>query len=391
MQRVLVLGSSLVFLMSLGCSPSSSEDDDDGKKGGTYTLQTFAEELNKYGCAQAICSGWESPSTCVTEDDWVALDEVQASVNAGRLKFDATAAGKCVDAFKKLDQASCWGANAVLDDAAIERNCVPVFKGLVAEGADCYDAAECAAGSCDFSDNACPGKCAAFRTAGQSCDGEGLLCADGLACSGEGVCAKRAEVGESCEDVECVEGLVCDVNGKCAAVAAPAAVGAECDETRPCADGLFCNRPDWSEPGQCAQRVAPGGTCAYSSECQGRQICVGAGFGMEGDLLGKCALPQDVGGPCAPTPEDAWFVESGCYGVLACDPATSKCVKAPKAGQPCIDFDCAEGAYCNDEDQCVAQKANGQPCEYDEECVSYECGEEGVCVPYSGDGAACGL
>lgn len=386
MKRTMILGTCLLFTATLGCSPDADDDDDD-QTGGSITLETLNAEFGKAYCKVSVCEGWQSPTSCTESTDDDGLAEMKQKVAAGRVSFDGEAAKKCLDEMKKIDPAKCWGANASAEPVNVELLCATVFKGLVANGDDCYTDDECAAGVCHFGDGACPGTCVAYRTVGQSCAEAGEECAPGLWCNDEDECVARAGENESCEGSSCADGLVCNAELVCVKPAAPGAAGADCDPSRPCEAGLFC---DENETGKCVARQPAGGECFEGSawgggDCQGRQICTGAGLGMDGDISGKCSVPQDVGGPCVVADENAWYVVSGCYESLLCDPATSKCVARPKAGQPCVDLDCAWDAYCNDEEICVAQKAAGETCEFDEECSSYFCLENGTCGDDSGE------
>lgn len=57
-----------------------------------------------------------------------------------------------------------------------------------------------------------------------------------------------------------------------------------------------------------------------------------------------------------------------------------KCAGAPTAGQPCDNFDCAPGAFCDNTSTCAAKKTDGAPCTSKDECTSGGCnGTPGTC------------
>jgi hypothetical protein len=101
-----------------------------------------------------------------------------------------------------------------------------------------------------------------------------------------------------------------------------------------------------------------------SEQCKGNQICLGA----TRSAPGRCATPQDAGGPCSRA-AGATGLDAGCLGGLVCDAATSKCALAPKVGQPCPDHLCdMVTAYCGGNGTCLAKLADGQACTSGEQC-----------------------
>lgn len=110
--------------------------------------------------------------------------------------------------------------------------------------------------------------------------------------------------------------------------------------------GLGCEDPFEGQ-------VANGDACAIDEECA-TDFCIGESQDFEGNVT---------------------------EGV---------CGDAPGAGEPCADFDCAEGAWCDSSDPegptCAEPQDDGASCFSDEECASDNCfddddfdGEPGMC------------
>lgn len=68
------------------------------------------------------------------------------------------------------------------------------------------------------------------------------------------------------------------------------------------------------------------------------------------------------------------------------------CGPAPGIGQPCEDFECAPGAYCDTsgaESLCQMPKADGAECETEDECTSGGCNDDGTGVLTCGAPTTC--
>jgi hypothetical protein len=300
--------------------------------------------------------------------------DLKKAIAAGRVKYDAVLAKSCADALA-APFAVCWGADAPQrGPAPSPAACLQVFTGTVADGAACYLGAECASGECTLAKGACPGACAKTLASGADCSGAGV-CARGLICGQDsGTCQSPGAAGAACVDSgECVTGLRCS-QGHCAL---PLTSGAACAPPNggedPCGDGLYC-------PGNsCQSRVDTGVACTTpatplslaSRQCKGNQMCVGATRDAKGNLLtsGHCGAPQDVGFACVrPANGLSSPLSVGCYIGLVCDPATSRCALAPRAGSPCIDGLCDPlTAYCSNSN-CLAQVNDGAACSSRGQC-----------------------
>jgi hypothetical protein len=363
--------------------------------GGGFSVDDFMSGTSAQSTNLAICGLGIAPAYAVALGSAFRNDEATTdarhAVASGRVKFDAAHAKACLDKFL-LNPSTCFGpaaSSTTLFDR-VPLDCTLIFTGTVADGGTCYGFVDCISGSCDQSNSACPGKCRPTAREGGSCtDG---ACPRGLVCvssSAGRTCQQPGAAGARCDGYfSCKEDLIC-LNHACAARVAQ---GGACSNPGECADGLFCNG---SPGGTCQPRVDAGGACAsthrgwsvMSEMCKGRQLCLGE----TNSAPGRCATPQDAGGPCSRA-AGATGLNAGCLTGLVCDAATSKCLLAPKAGQPCPDHLCdLVAAYCGGNGTCLAKVADGQACTMSEQCSpASECDLSGrICVSQMGHPSSC--
>ncbi len=232
------------------------------------------------------------------------------AVAAGRLGWDAAAAGRCVAATR---DAHCMAV------PFSDSSCKEYLIGRVAEGGACTSDYECEGGApcesavCDT--QCCVGVCGAPPTVtveppllheiGESCTTH-FDCVVEAYCDEDGVCAPMPEEeGEHCL-FGCAPGdLYCDVDAlECRAYAplgeacdADGVTAPLCNRTYSFCDGVCALRPDVGEPcdeeqrrcipplfcgagGTCERRQAAGASCDDSSQCL--DVCDPA--------LGECVL-----------------------------------------------------------------------------------------------------
>jgi hypothetical protein len=207
-------------------------------------------------------------------------------------------------------------------------------NGTLADGAGCLEDVQCATGRCELKSNEACGTCAPTLPVGASCAGD-VECAEGAACAS-------------------VDGSETDVCTTTATVGA----GEKCDySARRCAAGLECT------DGECAVRVAAGGSCRREGECEGELAC------------------SDEG----------------------------QCVVAPAAGQPCAQSRCAQGHGCDIEAntcKAIVVVGLGDACDLVRQCGAGSCEglsftsssddpgrttvTPGKCMAFLAPGAACG-
>lgn len=310
--------------------------------------------------------------------DQIAL---HAGVDAGRLGFDASAALSCLNGFST---GSC-----ALDPSS----CASVFSGLLGADAGCVTAQDCSSGTfCDTSRGTCPGRCTAFRRAGERCSFF-ERCDPALGCY-------QADAGllETCQPLKaagaaCLDFDECGTDAFCfgsVCVRRTADAGAPCGITSgfpSCDVDHFCRQDppavagDPPPPGICARRVGLGGTCSGSGVCQPSLRC------STNLTTGTCLARARRGELCG-NPSD-------CEDGLFCSNASQRCEPFPGDGGDCgfslgSNGRCRPGFFCNfnsTERFCERRRALGERCDYDGVCLSNEC-EYGP-LPDGGFGSTC--
>jgi hypothetical protein len=283
---------------------------------------------------------------CVTsfarrsEDD--QLHFLQASIDAKRVAFDASALSTCS---KDLADFGCD-----VRTRRLPASCEKALAGKVALGGscdldlDCADDAFCDKGT--SSDN-CPGKCKSTLGESSVCQ-RSSQCADGLQCTGK-TCKKLGGEGDSCAQgtAPCGLAFVCRTETAGAVCRSLASVysGAKGDSCGPsttyCAQGLVCASMS-KTVGQCQDPVAAGAACrrAVPSQCPTDQYC-------------SAVNPGDTG----------------------------TCMDLPASGSACLTNHnqvCASGLICVS-DVCQAMGRPGDACDDATQCYSGAC-VTSICV-----------
>lgn len=168
--------------------------------------------------------------------------------------------------------------------------------------------------------------------------------------------AKVPESGECFLSAECLGEMECDFTGCdqtcCPGVCTPpvprAPIGADCSTT-PCVKGAFCEDIDMVQT--CAAQVDNGAPCSSPDACKDGARC--------DQDSGSCYILSREGETC-----NAAISAGGCLGSTNwCDPAQSKCVRLPGAGQPCAGENgaCLPYATCNGT-SCVVRPRDEEAC-----------------------------
>jgi hypothetical protein len=244
---------SLIALALFGCG-----DDGDGGGSGPLQIADYPQAISTALCRKVdSCCDWAdlaSEGIGSYDECVVAISEffdgnaaeLEASVAAGRVTWDAALAGSCIG---DLANTGCGGA---LGDSL--GACDAVLAPQVANGGACTIDFECISDVCSFAtDDATEGTCAGSTVGGpcaRSCYGEGAdrdcynTCGGELVCntefdgSGEGVSTCQvdddAAEGESCAEVFCDGDLFCNADSVCEA---PRGAGATCDGDEQCESG----------------------------------------------------------------------------------------------------------------------------------------------------------
>jgi hypothetical protein len=358
MRKAFCAAAVLLFVGLAGCGG----DDDPAP----IPVDDLPAEFADAFCAQArACAGevvdvffggidCETLYTNAFED--AELENLKASIEAGRVVYDSGRAGDCIAALGSL---SCSGL-ANPQPAA----CEDALRGTIAEGDDCGSDYECEGdGFCDRPAGACPGTCTPRRAAG----------------------------GECVEDDTCRAGLVCGASTmRCVA---PATDGMPCEggSAPECEPGLVCLGQMTGTPGTCQPNAEVfvgdvGDTCAIEGPlCREGRSCVAISVGAGGAEL-ECQAAVSSGAACKAgvpdqCPEDEW-----CEGTnLLAGMVDGTCAPLPATGETCaavlIGQRCADGLVCvAGRNQCLPVGRNGSPCMEGAQCYSGNC-VGGACVP----------
>ncbi|HVV86997.1 MAG TPA: Dickkopf N-terminal cysteine-rich domain-containing protein [Kofleriaceae bacterium] len=296
--------------------------------GDSISIGDLGEKLVNAECARyARCGVYTSKDACVA-DARANFSTIEASVAAGRIKYDGGAAADCLDAFESESCDSTTESARVTPPA-----CDDAIKGAVADGGACFISTECVSRSCSVPD-----------------------C--GMACC-QGTCdatVAKAAIGASCANADCVDGAFCNDSDVCAALLA---AGQTCQNDDQCGYGLACGN------NVCAPAANRGDACL-----DGR--CSDIGDRCDGNMT--CVALSGAGGACT-TDFGGVF---DCQLPLVCNQTTLQCENPPTAGQACTTF-CANGLFCNDDThQCEARRANGMACAGDGDCQSDFCDQSGA-------------
>lgn len=332
MQRLRLAALSLLALLapSLGCRDEGS---------GPIAYDELVDAQAAAICEYFVACGYAT-STELCIDQWARVSlssgDLDAAVDNGTVRYDAAAAGDCLDA---LGAASCASFLEGFD----EESCDQVFQGTIENGNPCWIDEQCISQYCEV--EACAMAC---------CQG---TCLAPL---------PEAGVGDDCSLQDCVDGAYCDF--ETSLCAAQGAAGEPCPVGYECADSLTCIA------GTCEVPPGEGEPCA-EFQCANPFAC---------DIeSGTCQRLRGEGQACTP---DASICALG----LTCDPSSSTCTPPGGIGSPCggdIFFSsCAGEAYCaydfeTGEGTCQPLVANGGACDDDTACQSDYCGDAGTCEP----------
>lgn len=215
--KTLVLGVLLV-----GCGGG-------GSGGGPIPIDNLASEISQASCSKIFecCNSAEvmqqfmnityngQPVTTEMQCEGLTnglfaqylIPEYKASIAAGRITYDGSAARGCIDAFVNL---GC-GPYSQLSGAMSVSCDTPFIRPAVGDGGACSQSYECTGDFCDGATSSADGTCKPKPTAGQSCTGTcapGLYCsgtcqpllANGASCTGSEQCASGNCAGSTCAD-----------------------------------------------------------------------------------------------------------------------------------------------------------------------------------------------
>src|SRR5262245_48463220 len=109
----------------------------------------------------------------------IGVNDLNASISAGRIKFDGDAASACLALFEGLSCAEFSSTDS--EQMAVAAGCTNPIQGQVANGGACSDDDECVSENCVGASDDPPtdGMCEALPDAGAECDSD---CAPGYYC-----------------------------------------------------------------------------------------------------------------------------------------------------------------------------------------------------------------
>jgi hypothetical protein len=334
----------ILFAAACGSSSSASNYGDFQQQGRKLICQNQVscgrlDGAYESACEQGLASGGTpDPST---------------------FSFDSSAAGGCLDAFKKVFS-SCTKvsfADMMLTDA-----CKSVITGKTPVGGSCPFGVECVPGSTcllSFSNTSCTSKCVALGNVGDACTSGGTCVAGAYCDFGTMKCKATLDSGATCSgSLQCKSGLFCV--GTMMTCSAPAGSGAPCAEYEPqsCTGDLICEVASKT----CVSVKQMGAACSSDDECANPMICFNAGGTS---TMGTCQPLAGKGASCTTT---------RCIAPYQCTNGT--CVVLPDIGQACT-TQCLTG-YCNKTSmKCEALLAVGATC--DPSAASQPCQSPSFC------------
>jgi hypothetical protein len=426
---MLRVASTAVLCALCGCTCSNAPPADDASAGDAPSdasvpipdWQDFLEDRQSARCEREVrCGSFlierenASPEVdCHPQYEPPWAEEVASGVTAGRVTFDAAAAGECLSAIATVPCGQHWGS-LERDPPAIAEPCSRVFVPAVPLGGTCRPhhwgrtpswLDECAGDLVCPDSDACPATCAAPGGEGTPCRLPYVTCADGLSCLSR-VCRIVATTGRSCmDDYDCDPAIGPDlyacVAGTCEA-ATPRAEGESCADVV-CGEGLFCDRTE-----TCVVRNPEGTPCAEAVTCD-----PGTGFACDvrngvvpfcAADAPYCASPDGspprcsrsmLGMPCRPFFWEWTDDPCGTDPSLVCqrttwtlpDPWVGNCMPRLDVGDPCtVDRVCGESQRCVG-GRCTRMAIPGGACGTDVVCPWTHSCIDGTCTarPWLGD------
>lgn len=237
MKRVVLLLAA-TSLLTLACT-------EDGNGSSNVTFDTFPDQTGGAICDLIFkcCDDTERPQIlpflgapnattageCATGyANTIKADEdfqkTQASIDAGRIVYNAELAATCINALKS---SSCTGFENALDDD----QCNAIMVGQVAAGGTCTIDDDCANdGNCaKANEEDAEGTCEVDPALGEACPNG--FCADGAYCN-NGTCEALKGSGEDCQGFNCSDGLYCDTTSN--TCTAQKAAGEACTSSDQC-------------------------------------------------------------------------------------------------------------------------------------------------------------
>jgi len=344
---------ALLALIGAGCSGSISRD------------QLYPEMYKALCSRYARCGQAHSESSCTAlylsylDQSGLLLNAFDASIAAGKVKYNGDRARRCVDS---IGGGACSSA---LSGATATEDCRFTFEGQMAVGEACMSGECVPSAYCtrDTGATACPGTCVARVPEGGTAS-KAAECVVPLVLIG-GKCAKPRATGESCTtSAECAD-LACGTDSKCKA---PGANGDACSATAPCGFGT-CVDSVCRSLGDTGEACVGSASSYQSAGCKLDLYC-----DRTASAAGTCQEPKSEGQSCSGL--------TSCAPPLQCSSAMV-CAKPATAGQSCSAILCEGSSYCDSDTKlCKVRVPEGQACKDMKECVTGAYCTDGKCKSY---------
>lgn len=158
----------------------------------------------------------------------LALPQWQASIAAGRMAYDANAAGDCVAASESLSCADYAALSSGTGNTSLAGTCRPFLIPKVANDGACSQDQECTSDNCVKTSSSMDGTCKVKPGAGEACSGS---CVDGYYCGFASGQTSETCIALAANGTQCAASDEC-TSGYCDATVSPKVCGtqaATCD------------------------------------------------------------------------------------------------------------------------------------------------------------------
>jgi hypothetical protein len=282
--------------------------DGGGSGSGPISLQDLPARAEMVVCQAAVaCQVYPDEASCraaVTTN----LGQIQADVAAGKITYDPTQAGACLDSATAV-LACRLSAPRIRQANACDRT----FVGSVAAGGACLINEDCVSGHCTMAP-----------------------CLTGMCCAGtcDAQQPKGVPIGGACmSSADCVEGALCQLLATPSTCAAPKPAGASCTVSDECVDGTACLPAGAGVIAHaCTRPPSRGEPCVGASTCDDSvDFC--------DPTTMKCAARLGPGSPCDP-------MAIACALYATCDPTSHTCVTRGGVGADCTKVPCQSNLRC---------------------------------------------
>jgi hypothetical protein len=153
----------------------------------------------------------------------LAVPQWQASIAAGHMEYDASAAGGCVSASANLSCADYAALSNGNGNTSLAGTCEPFLIPKVANDGACTQDDECVSNNCVVTSSSEDGACKPLPGAGEACNGS---CIDGYYCGYDSGQTMEICMALKANGTECTVSDEC-TSGYCDSSASPSVCGTE--------------------------------------------------------------------------------------------------------------------------------------------------------------------